>query len=1068
MELFKIFGTLALMGADNVNRELDDVTGKANSTQDKFSSACKKIGTALAGAFTAAKVIQFGKDVVTTAGQSEASFAKVTTLLDTSKINVDQYYSSVKKGADESHISISDFSEAMYQALSASVDAGDAVDFTRKAVELSKAGFTSAATAVDVMTTAINAYGLSADDADHISDNLITTQNLGKTTVDELAASMGKVIPTASAYGVNIDNLCSSYAIMTKSGIATAESTTYLKGMLNELGDSGSDVSAVLKDKTGKSFAECMNSGMSLGDVLQVLSDSVDGNTTEFANLWHSQEAGTGALALVNAGSKEFNSTLNQMQNNAGATASAYEKIEGTMEAKTEALKAKFSNLKSELGEKLIPVVGKVADALSNKVIPAIEKAGQWVEKHKDQIKALALAITGAVATFAAFKAALAIVSAIKTFVTALSMASSATALLKGAMTALSASFSITPIGLVITAISALVAVFIYLWNTSEGFRNFWKGLWDGLKNIVSTAVEGIKGFFGGVADRFKAMGDSIKEHGGGIKGTFTALGDHLKDSFSKGFEAAKGSTDNFFTNLQVSYEEGGGGLSGVVEAIMDKQNDLIRGAFTTIGNLFGVNLDGIADKIISFRQNVRDKVVDLIYNIQNAVVDFFSGIGEKISGFFNDVITAVGNFFSPVIDAISTAWETIKNVVQVGIMFIKELLSAAVQILMIPWQFIWKNFGDEITAAWETIKSIVSTALNAIKTTISTVWNAIKAVMEPILNAIKTAVETAWNAIKSITTTVFNAVKSISETVWNAIKSVITTVANAIKSVITTVWNAIKSVTTTVWNAIKSVMTTVVNGIKSVVTSVFNAVKSTVTSIWNGIKSTTTSVWNAVKTAVSTPVNAIRSTVTSVFNSVRSTVSSVFNSIHSTATSVWNGIKSAITRPVEAARDAVRNAIQRMRSFFHFSWSLPHLALPHLSISGHFSINPPSVPHFGISWYKKAMEQPYLFTQPTIFGMNPATGQAKGAGEAGDEMMYGKTNLMNDIRTAVAAENNDVVQKVNEMFNRLLNILEQYFPEFANLKMVLDSGALVGELAPAMDEEIGDIIRKKERGANW
>lgn len=984
MELFKIFGTLALMGADNVNKQLDDVTGKANNTQDKFSSACKKIGTALAGAFTADKVIQFGKDVVTTAGQSEASFAKVTTLLDTSKINVDQYYSSVKKGADESHISISDFSEAMYQALSASVDAGDAVDFTRKAVELSKAGFTSAATAVDVMTTAINAYGLSADDADHISDDLITTQNLGKTTVDELAASMGKVIPTASAYGVNIDNLCSSYAIMTKSGIATAESTTYLKGMLNELGDSGSDVSAVLKDKTGKSFAECMNSGMSLGDVLQVLSDSVDGNTTEFANLWHSQEAGTGALALVNAGSKEFNSTLNQMQNNAGTTASAYEKIEGTMEAKTEALKAKFSNLKSELGEKLIPVVDKVVDALSNKVIPAIEKAGQWIEKHKTLVESLVAGVLAAVGAYTAFRTALAIQSALQAAHTALLAVKGAEEGMTTAQLLLNAAMNANPVGIVVVAIGALVAAFTYLWNTSEGFRNFWKGLWDGLKNIVSTAVEGIKGFFGGVADRFKAI------------------------------------------------------------------------------------LDGIADKIISFRQNVRDKVVDLIYNIQNAVVDFFSGIGEKISGFFNDVITAVGNFFSPVIDAISTAWETIKNVVQVGIMFIKELLSAAVQILLIPWQFIWQNFGDEITAAWETIKSIVSTALNAIKTTISTVWNAIKAVMEPILNAIKTAVETAWNAIKSVTTTVFNAVKSVSETVWNGIKSVITTVADAIKSVITSVWNAIKSVTTTVWNAIKSVMTTVVNGIKSVVTSVFNAVKSTVTSIWNGIKSTTTSVWNAVKTAVSTPVNAIRSTVTSVFNSVRSTVSSVFNSIHSTASSVWNSIKSAITRPVEAARDAVGNAIQRMRSFFHFSWSLPHLALPHLSISGHFSINPPSVPHFGISWYKKAMEQPYLFTQPTIFGMNPATGQAKGAGEAGDEMMYGKTNLMNDIRTAVAAENNDVVQKVNEMFNRLLNILEQYFPEFANLKMVLDSGALVGELAPAMDEEIGDIIRKKERGANW
>lgn len=1099
MELFKIFGTLALMGADNVNKQLDDVTGKANNTQDKFSSACKKIGTALAGAFTADKVIQFGKDVVTTAGQSEASFAKVTTLLDTSKVNTDAYYASVKKGANESHVSISDFSEALYQALSASVDAGHAVDFTTKAVELSKAGFTSAATAVDVMTTAINAYGLSADDADHISDNLITTQNLGKTTVDELASSMGKVIPTASAYGVNIDNLCSSYAIMTKSGIATAESTTYLKGMLNELGKEGSTVSDTLKDKTGKSFAECMNSGMSLGDVLQILSDSVDGDTTAFANLWQSQEAGTGALALVNAGSKEFNSTLNQMQNNAGTTASAYEKIEGTMEAKTEALKAKFSNLKSELGEKLIPVVDKVVDALSNKVIPAIEKMAP-------EISNVAKIAAGAATTFAAFK----IGSQIQKIATAfgeakvqlalfkmgaegasvaqgvmngqLGLGEAAVAVLTGQMTlheavtlgvtraqtALNAAWNANPIGIVITLIAALVAGFIYLWNTSEGFRNFWKGLWDGLKNIVSTAVDGIKGFFSGVADRFKVMGDSIKEHGGGIKGTFTALGDHIKDSFSKGFEAAKGSTDSFWGDLQVSYEEGGGGLSGVVEAVMDKQNDLIRGAFATIGNLFGVNLDGIADKIVSFRQNVRDKVVDLIYTVQNAVVDFFTGMGEKISGFFNDVITAVGNFFSPIIDAIKTAWETIKNVVQVGIMFIKELLSAAFQILTLPWQFIWKNFGDEITSAWETIKSVVSTALNAIKTTISTVWNAIKAVMEPILNAIKTAVETAWNAIKTATTTVFNAVKSVAETVWNGIKSVITTVVNAIKTAVTTAWNAIKTVTITVWNAIKTAITTVVNGIKSVVTSVFNAVKSVVTSVWNGIKSVTTSVWNAVKTAVTTPVNAIKSTVTSVFNSVKSTVSNIFNGIRSTATSVWNGIKSAITRPVEAARDAVGNAIQRMRSFFHFSWSLPHLALPHLSISGHFSINPPSVPHFGISWYKKAMEQPFLFTKPTLFDVNPATGQAKGAGEAGDEMMYGKNNLMNDIRTAVAAENDDVIQKVNEMFNKLLNILEQYFPEFANLKMVLDSGAIVGELAPAMDEELGNIIRKKERGANW
>ena len=804
MELFKIFGTLALMGADNVNKQLDDVTGKANNTQDKFSSACKKIGTALAGAFTADKVIQFGKDVVTTAGQSEASFAKVTTLLDTSKVNTDAYYASVKKGANESHVSISDFSEAMYQALSASVDAGDAVDFTTKAVELSKAGFTSAATAVDVMTTAINAYGLSADDADHISDNLITTQNLGKTTVDELAASMGKVIPTASAYGVNIDNLCSSYAIMTKSGIATAESTTYLKGMLNELGDSGSDVSAVLKDKTGKSFAECMNSGMSLGDVLQVLSDSVDGNTTAFANLWHSQEAGTGALALVNAGSKEFNSTLNQMQNNAGATASAYEKIEGTMEAKTEALKAKFSNLKSELGEKLIPVVDKVVDALSNKVIPAIEKVGQWIEKHKTLVESLAAGVLAAVGAYTAFKTALAIQEALQAVHTALLAVTGAEEGMTTAQLLLNAAMNANPIGIIVVAIGALVAAFVYLWNTSESFRNFWINFWDGIKSICVTMA-----------------------------------------------------------------------------------------------------------------------------------------------------------------------------------------------------------------------------------------------------NAIKNCIVVTWNAIKSVTTTVWNAIKSVITKVANAIKSVITTVWNAIKSIITTVWNGIKSTTTSVWNAIKSVMTTVVNGIKSVVTSVFNAVKSTVTSIWNGIKSTTTSVWNAVKTAVSTPVNAIKSTVTSVFNSVRSTVSSVFNSIRSTATSVWNGIKSAITRPVESARDAVHNAIERMKSFFHFSWSLPHLSLPHLSISGGFSINPPSVPHFGIEWYKAGG----ILQQPTVFGLNPINGKTMAGGEAGPEAIAPIEKLEDYYRRWSGQGNSEIINILSE--------IKKYLCDDDRWHQIFVKSLNDGNFFIALDDrEVGRVVR--------
>jgi phage-related minor tail protein len=344
------------------------------------------------------------------------------------------------------------------------------------------------------------------------------------------------------------------------------------------------------------------------------------------------------------------------------------------------------------------------------------------------------------------------------------------------------------------------------------------------------------------------------------------------------------------------------------------------------------------------------------IQTVSSVMTTVWTSIQTTITNAMNAIASVMSGIWNAIVSTVTTVWDTIKNVIQMAILLIREILTAAFNLLTLPWRFIWENFGDEITAAWEKIKSIISAALTAIKDTISAVWNAIKAVMEPILNAIRSAVTAAWNGISSVTATVMNAVKTAITTVWNAIGQVVSTVVSGIKTAVSTAWNAIRGVTS---------------------------------SVMNGVKSVITSVWNAIKGTVTNTVNAIKNTVTSVFGAIKST-----------ATSVWNGIKTAITTPINAAKDAVKNAIDRMRSFFHFSWSLPSLKLPHVSISGHFSLNPPSVPHFGISWYKKAMDGGMILDSPTIFGaMN---GKLLAGGEAGSETVVGTRSLMDMIQSAV------------------------------------------------------------------
>ena len=437
--------------ADSVSDAAKDVGDSASdigdSIGDGFEEGSDQASTAidaLAQALLAAGVTASVKaitdalmDCTQASMEFETAMAKVGTIADESQKPLGDMRNEILALSSETGKSVGELAEATYQAISASVATESAVDFVGTANKLAVGGFSDTTTAVDILTTAINAYGMSADDASKISDVLITTQNLGKTSVAQLGASMGMVIPLAAAYNMNLEDLAASYALLTANGTQTAQATTYVKAALNELGSTSSVVGSTLKKKTGKTFAELMAEGNSLGDVLQVLADSVDGDTTAFNNMWSSSEAGVGMLSILNSGTSKYNSLVQAMEGSTGAATTAFEKMSETGEFAQQRFQNAIENLKIAIGDELAPVLMELQQSGAD----AMEWATEFVKEHPEVVAAVT-ALAAALAVLAAALVGLLVVQQVTT-----------------AFTKFSAALLANPVGAVAVALTALTAL---------------------------------------------------------------------------------------------------------------------------------------------------------------------------------------------------------------------------------------------------------------------------------------------------------------------------------------------------------------------------------------------------------------------------------------------------------------------------------------------------------------------------------------------------------------------------------------------------------------------------------
>lgn len=496
----------------------------------------------------------------------------------------------------------------------------------------------------------MNAYEMSADEVTKVSDLLIQTQNLGKTTVGQLSSSMGKVIPTAKANNVAIDQLCAGYSILTAKGIATAESTTYMNSMLNELGKGGTTADKVLREKTGKSFSELSAEGKTVGDVLQILKDYADETNVTFTDLWSSSEAGKAGLVLLGNGADDFNNRLEEMNNSTGATDAAFDKLD-TNSNKIKISLNQLKNTATELGETVMEMAAPVIERLSEKV----KAFSQWFKNLNDTQKETIVKIGAVVA---AIGPALIIFGKLSSGVSkAIGAFSKISGVFKAAGTAgkgLWAILSANPIGAVVAAVVALVAGFVLMYKKCDWFREMVDKAFAEIKKSVSETIEKIKPILQQLGESFKNLMEKLKPVFQFFTTYVMAVIQGALSAVAPIISAVKNAIDfvsNIISAFMALFRGDLDGFSQYIEAALKNLIEIVKNLITAVVNY-----------IITFFQTFGVDVKKIFSDIWSGIVSIFSGVGAWFADKFRAAYTAITTIFSGIGQWFAARWMDIKN----------------------------------------------------------------------------------------------------------------------------------------------------------------------------------------------------------------------------------------------------------------------------------------------------------------------------------------------------------------------------------------------------------------------
>lgn len=984
--------------ADKLDNSLEEVESSAKKADDGFTMFKATLANLAADAIMRAvdgiknlvgNVIELGQNFTST--MSEVSAISGATGEDFEKLEA-----CAREYGATTVFSASNAAEALKYMSLAGWDADQSTSALGGVLNLAAASGMELGAASDMVTDYLSAFAMEAGDAAYFADLLSYAQSHSNTTAEALGEAYKNCAANLNAAGQDVETVTSLLEGMANQGYKGSEAGTAMAAIMRDITNGMKD-GAIKIGETSVAVMDAQGNFRDLTDILTEVEAATNG-------MGDAERAVALSSTFTADSTKGLNLILNEGMDNIagyeeelrGASGSAEEManiMNDNLSGDVAAMNSAFEELGLKIYDALESKLRAGVQFITNGVIPAIE----WLGGH---IPEVTIAVSGLGAVIAAMN---------------WGTISSKIAMVKGALVKLAAALGgvSLPAIAIIAVITAVALAFTNLWKNNEEFRNKITAIWDGIKAKFDE-------FGQGIVDRLNALGFEFEDITEVMKAVWDGFCEVLAPIFEGVFQQISNILNEALDILTGLFDIFAGIFTGDWDMVWQGVQEVFGAVWDFVVATFEnwiSTFTSLADTVLGWFgtdwETVWTNVKTFFSDTWNAISSFFSGILTGIKTFFTDTWNAIVSFFSGILSGIyssvtgtmteihdtftniwdsitgflSGAWETIKNIVTVGIMAVKEIISAAFQIITLPFRFIWENCKDTVLSIWETIKSVIGEKIDAVKEKITTVTTAISNVASA-----------AWNAISSTASSLWEGIKGTIGSKIDAAKEKVSTATSAITSVASSAWSSVSSTASSLWNTISSTVSSKISAASSAVSSATSTITSVASSAWSSVSSTASSQWESIRSTISSKLSSAKSTVSSLMSGITSTMSSGLSSALSTVSGKFSSIYSTISSKMSAARDAVGNAISALKSKFNFSWSLPHLKLPHVSISGSFSINPPSVPHFGISWYKDGG----ILTRPTIFGA--AGNNLLAGGEAGAEAVVPLATLWDKLKTMITS----------------------------------------------------------------